>query len=172
MKPVAKAGLVAIGYVAALAVALLVVGIYVARTSGPDRQSYGAMFAFGDSLLFLAAFGLAAVPATGAALFFLRPRPAFWVTLSVASLAIASTSLAAFLVNVAPMVFDSHSSLHSWSAFASLKILVAPLFAMFFLLSGLFAPSRSGRISVVATATIEVAVFAYVAFIWFHPFHH
>ena len=55
MKPVAKAGLVAIGYVAALAVALLVVGMYVARTSGPDRQSYGAMFAFGDSLLFLAA---------------------------------------------------------------------------------------------------------------------
>ena len=172
MKPVAKAGLVAIGYVAALAVALLVVGMYVARTSGPDRQSYGAMFAFGDSLLFLAAFGLAAVPATGAALFFLRPRPAFWVTLSVASLAVASTSLAAFLVNVAPMVFDSHSSLHSRSAFASLRILVAPLFAMFFLLSGLFAPSRSARISLVAAATIEVAVFAYVAFTWFHPLHH
>ena len=94
------------------------------------------------------------------------------MTLSVASLAVASTSLAAFLVNVAPMVFDSHSSLHSWSAFASLRILVAPLFAMFFLLSGLFAPSRSARISLVAAATIEVAVFAYVALTWFHPLHH
>lgn len=172
MKPFAKAGLVAISYVAALAIASLVVGIYVAATSGPDRQDYVGMFAFGDSLLFLAAFGLAAVPATGAALFFLRPRPAFWVTLSVASIAVASTSLAALLIDVAPMAFDSPSLLHSWSGFAALRILVAPLFAIFFLLSGLFAPSRSARISLIAATTIEMAVFAYVAFTWFHPLHH
>src|SRR5438045_8405183 len=74
MRPIAKAGIVAGGYVAAFAVARLVVSIYVASTSGPDRQTYGAMFGFGDMLLFLAVFGLAAVPATAAALFFLRPR--------------------------------------------------------------------------------------------------
>lgn len=74
MRPVAKAGLVALGYVAALAVTLLVAGIHLAETSGPDAQ--GGMSAFGDSLMFLAVFGLAAVPATGAALFFLRPHPA------------------------------------------------------------------------------------------------
>lgn len=172
MRPVGKAGLVAIGYIAAFAIALLAVRIYVAATSGPDRQDYDAMFAFGDSLLFLAVFGLAAVPATGAALFFLRPRPGFWVTLSVASLAVASTSLAAFLVYIAPQAFDSRSLLHSWSAFAALRILVAPLFAIFFLLSGLFAPNRSARISLIAATTIEMAVFAYVAFTWFNPFHH
>jgi hypothetical protein len=77
MRPVAKAGLVTLGFIAAFAIAWLVVGIYVAATSGPDRQSSSGMYAFGDSLLFLGAFGLAAVPATGAALFFLRPRPAF-----------------------------------------------------------------------------------------------
>jgi hypothetical protein len=171
MRPVAKAGLVAIGYIAALAIALLVVSIYVAATSGPDRQGSSGMYAFGDSLLFLATFGLAAVPATGAALFFLRPRPAFWVTLSVASLAVASTSLAAFLIYVAPTAFDSRSLLHSWSDFAVLRILVAPLFAIVFALSGLFAPNRSARISLMAATTIEMTVFAYAAFTWFHPFH-
>lgn len=171
MRPIAKAGLVAIGYIAAFAIALLVVSSYVAATSGPDRQSSSGMYAFGDSLLFLAAFGLAAVPATSAALFFLRPRRAFWVTLSVASLAVASTSLAAVLIYVAPMAFDSRSLLHSWSAFATLRILVAPLFAIFFALSGLFAPNRSARISLMAGATIEMAGFAYVAFTWFRPFY-
>jgi len=59
MRPAAKAGLVAIGYIAALAIAFLVTRIYIAATNGPDRQTYGAMFDFGDSLLFLGVFGLA-----------------------------------------------------------------------------------------------------------------
>ena len=170
MRPFAKAGLVAVGYIAAGAIAWLVVGIYVAASNSPDRQ--GGMPAFGDSLLFLAVFGLAAVPATGAGLFFLRTRPAFWGTLSVVSLVVASTSLAACLTYVAPTAFDSGSLPHSWSAFAPLRILVAPLFALFFLLSGLFAPTRSARISLLAASTIEMAVFAYVAFTFFRPFHH
>jgi len=168
LRPVAKVGLVALGYVAAFAIALLVVRIYVAATSGLDREASGGMFAFGDGLLFLGVFGLAAVPATGTALFFLRPRPAFWVTLSVASLAVASTSLAAVLIDVAPTVVDSSPLLHSWSAFAVLRILVAPLFAIFFLLSGLFAPSRSARISLIAATVIEIAAVAYFAFTRFH----
>jgi hypothetical protein len=168
LRPVAKAGLVALGYVAAFAIALLVVRIYIAATSGLDRQTYGEMFAFGDSLLFLAVFGLAAVPATGAALFFLRPHPAFWVTLSLAALAVAATSLAALLMDAAPMAFDSSPLLHSWSAFAVLTILVAPLFAIFFLLSGLFAPSRSARISLTAATVVELAVVAHFAFTRFH----
>ena len=52
MKTVAKVGIVAGGYSAAFAVAYAMVGIYVAGTSGPDRQVYGAMFAFGDSCSF------------------------------------------------------------------------------------------------------------------------
>jgi hypothetical protein len=169
MRPVAKAGLVAIGFAAAFAIAVLVVRIYVAATSGPDRQTYGTMFAFGDSLLFLAVFGLAAVPATAAGLFFLRPRPTFWTALSIASLAVACTSLAVLLTYAAPTAFASLSPLHSWFGLAPLRILAAPLFAIFFLLSGLLAPNSSARISLIAAATIEIAVFAYVAFIWSHP---
>jgi len=122
------------------------------------------MFAFGDSVLFMAVFGLAAVPATGAALYFLSPAPpAFWTTLSVASLAVASTSLAALLTYIAPTAF---SSLHSWSALAPVRILVAPVFAIFFLLSGLFAPNRSARIALIAATTIELGVLACAAIGW------
>jgi hypothetical protein len=158
MRPVAKAGLVVVGYVAAFAVAWLAVSIYAFATSGPDRQQYGAMFAFGDSLLFLAVFGLAAVPPTGAALYFLRGRPGFWVTLSVGSLAIASTGLAAFV--------------YSSSPFATLRILVAPLFVLFFLLAGLVAPNRSARIALIAATAIEAVAFACAVLSWLHPFQH
>jgi hypothetical protein len=167
MRPVAKASLVALGYVAALAVTLLVAGIHLAETTGPDRQ--GGMSAFGDSLMLLAVFGLGAVPATGAALFFLRPHPAFWLTLSIASLATASTSAIAAVIHATPSAVEPSSSLQAWSAFAALRILAAPLLAMLWLLSGLFAPNRSARLSLIAASLIETAAFAYVAFGWFHP---
>jgi hypothetical protein len=170
VRPAAKAGLVALGYVAAVAVAWLVVRIYMAATSDIDRQTYGGMSAFGDSLVFLAAFGLAAVPATGAGLYFLRPRRAFWVTLSVASLAVAFTSLAALLAYIAP-VPASGSVLRSWAQFFPLRILAAPLFALFFLLCGLFAPTRSARVSLYVAGAIETVVFVSVAFTWFYALH-
>ena len=172
MRPIAKAGLIALGYIAALAIAWLVVRIYLAATSGSEPQGSDGMLAFRDSLLFLAVFGLAAVPPTGAALFFLKSRPAFWVTLSVASLAVALTSLAAALTYVGPLAFESGSLLRTWSMLAPVRILVAPLFALFFLLGSLIAPNRSARISLIAAMAIEVAAFAYVAFTWFQPFHH
>jgi hypothetical protein len=167
LRPVAKASLVALGYVAALAITLLVAGIYLADTSGPDRQ--GGMSAFGDSLMLLAVFGLAAVPATGAALFFLRPHPAFWLTLSLASLAAASTSGIAAVIHATSSAVEPSSFLQAWSAIAVLRILAAPLFAMLWLLSGLFAPTRSARLSLFAASMLETAAFAYVAFGWFHP---
>jgi hypothetical protein len=46
-----KVGLVAAGYVGAFVVASLVVMLYVALTSGPDRQGAQGMYAFGDSML-------------------------------------------------------------------------------------------------------------------------
>src|SRR4051812_12494104 len=156
MRPIAKAGIVAGGYVAAFAVAWLVVSIYVASTSGPDRQTYGAMYGFGDMLLFLAVFGLAAVPATRAALLFLRPRRGFWRALSIASLVIAASGVVALLVYVVP-------TLHSLAALAPLRIFAAPLFGAFFFLSGVLAPNRCSRISLLCATGVEAAVFAYIA---------
>src|SRR5262245_20088783 len=101
MRPAMKAGIVVAGYVAAVAVAWLVVHIYIAATSGLDRQTYGGMYAFGDSLLFLGVAGVGAVPATGAALFFLRPHRGFWSILSIGGLATAGTAILASVLFLA-----------------------------------------------------------------------
>ena len=166
LRPGAKAGLVVGGYAAALAVAWLVVTIYQAATSGADRQNYDMMFACGDSLLFLAVFGLAAVPATAAALFLLKPRAAFWRVLAVASLAIAATAVAGLVGHFASAGFGSSSSLRTWSAFGTLRIFFSPLFAIFFLLAGLIAPIRPARISLLIAAMVEAAVFVCVFVTW------
>ena len=170
MRPLVKIALVVAGYVVAFLVAFAVVAIYVAATSGPDRQTYSVMYGFGDDLLFLAVFGVAAVPSTAAALFFLRSYRSFWRVLSVAALCIATTGLVALIGYVAARTAGAGSILQTWSALASLRILSAPLFTLAFLLSGLFAPNRSSRIALLVATAIEAAVFAYVAFVWFHPF--
>jgi len=72
MKPVAKISWLGAGYVVAIILASTAVAIHVALMSGPDARPRG-MYAFGDSVLFVAAFGVAALLPTGAALFFLRP---------------------------------------------------------------------------------------------------
>src|SRR6267143_1849606 len=169
MRPLARVGLVLGGYVVAFVVASALVSVYVAATSGPDRQAYSAMYGFGDDLLFLAVFGIAAVPASGAALFLLKPYRAFWLALSIAALGVAATGLAALIGYVAARTADAPSLLHTWSALAALRILVAPLVALSFLLSGLLAPNRSARFALLVATVIEAAVFAYVAFVWFHP---
>ena len=94
MRSVVKVGLVVAGYVVAFLVAFAVVAIRVAATSGPDRQAYSVMYGFGDDLLFLAVFGVVAVPPTSTALFFLRSYRSFWFVLSVVALCIATTGLA------------------------------------------------------------------------------
>src|SRR6185369_14182295 len=143
----------------ALVVASVAVGIYIAATSGPDRQDYAGMFAFGDFILFLAVFGLAAVPASGAALFFLRPNRSFWRVASVVALAIATTGIAALASYLLSQSTDARSFLGVWTALSPLRILLAPLCAVAFFLAGLFAPTRSSEVAFLVAATVEAAVF-------------
>ena len=151
-----KVALVVGGYVGAALVATAVVAVHVGMTS---KDSVGAdgMYAFGDSLFFLAAFGLASIPATGAGLFFLRPYPAFWRRFSTAALIIAATALVALIVYAVSQTVSASSTFYAWSAFAILRIIVAPLFALGFFLATLFAPNRSARIALFVATVLEAA---------------
>ena len=166
MRPAAKAGIVVAGYVAAVGVASLVLRVYIAATDGPDRQTYVGMYAFGDSLLFLGVASVAAIPATGAALFFLRPYRGFWKVLSIGGLATAATAILASVLFLATRSATGHGVLYSWAMVTPLRILAAPLLALFFLLCGLFAPTRSARICLASAAAIEVVAFMSVAGTW------
>jgi hypothetical protein len=167
-----KVGLVVAGYVGAFGVASAVVAAHVVVTNGPDRQGASGMYAFGDSLFFLAAFGVSAIPATGAALFFLRPCRRFWLGLSVAALVVTATGLAALVCYLAGRSASPGSALQYWGAFAVLRILMAPLCALGFFLSALLAPSRSSRIALAVAALAETVVVIYMALIWLQPFRH
>jgi len=166
MRPAAKAGIVVAGYVAAVGVASLVLRVYIAATDGPDRQTYVGMYAFGDSLLFLGGGRVIAIPTPGAALFFLRPYRGFWKVLSIGGLATAATAILASILFLATRSTTGHGVLQSWAMLTPLRILAAPMLALFFLLCGLCAPTRSARICLASAAAIEVVAFMSVAGTW------
>jgi hypothetical protein len=168
LKPALKVGVVAVGYIAALLVASAAVGIRLANTSGPDAQASSGMYAAGDALLFVAVFGVAALLPTGAALLFLRPYRHFWTVLSAFSLCVAITGITA----VALFAISRHaapSPLATWAGLAVLRILVAPLLALTFLVCTILSPYFSPRLALLAATGMEAAVTAYGGFIWFVP---
>jgi hypothetical protein len=168
LKPSLKVGVVVAGYLAAVLVASAVVGVRLATTSGPDAQASSGMYAFGDALLFVAVFGVAALVPTGAALFFLRPCRHFWTVLSAVGLGMALTGLAA----AALFAVGRHaapSPLATWAGLSVLRILVAPLLALTLLVCAAFSPYRVPRRALLAGTMMEVAVSAYGGLVWFVP---
>jgi hypothetical protein len=167
MKTSSRVLLVVAGYLLAGVIAWAVVAVYAAVTIGPDRQAYGAMFAFGDSVLLLGVFAVASLPATGAALFFLRPYPTFWRVFAVGAVAIALTGLVVLADALMSRGSTAGAVLGRWAVLSPIRTLVAPVLAMIFLLCGLLAPTRRTRLTLLATAAVELVLFASVAFIWF-----
>lgn len=152
----AKLGLVTIGYVGAFAIASAAVMIHMVATGS---QGSDGMLAFGQSMLFLAVFGIAAVPATAAALYFLRPYPTLWRVLAAAALAVGATGVAALLVYLADQSATASSTIRLLGGLALLRTIVAPLFGLTFLLSGFFAPDRPERVALFASTMVEALVF-------------
>lgn len=154
------------GYVAAGVFAFAALYAYVAMTSGPERDQSQGMYAFGDSLVFLAVFALAGVPATGGALLTLRPYRRFWIALSATGVGIAVTCVAAFAAYFTSQTAPPGSALHDGSALAVLRMLAAPFFALAFLLSAIFAPRRPDRLALLGATAVEAVLFAAIVLYW------
>jgi hypothetical protein len=163
MSPARKALLVVAGYGVAVLAAWAVVTLYIHGTDTPDRQSSAGMYAFGDTLVFLAAFALAAIPATMLVLYFLRSVPRFWQWAAPAALALAATAVAAMLSYLlrAPGFPDNN-----WTALAPLRILLAPVLGLGFFLALVFAPTRLSRRLLMAAAAMELVAFVTVVLVW------
>jgi len=169
MNTLSKFGVVLAGYVAAVLVASATVAVRIANTSGPDAQASAGMYAFGDGLLFIAVFSAVALIPTGLALFFLRPYRWFWTALSITGLAIAVTGVLAVSVYAVSgyLMLPRESLLMMWAALAVLRMLLSPPLAVAFVLSGVIAPNRTSRWTLLAAAGIEGAVAAYAVLQWF-----
>jgi hypothetical protein len=163
-----KVGVVAVGYLAAFLVACAAVAVRLASTSGPDAQAASGMYAAGDAFLFVAVFGVVALLPTGAALFFLRPYRPFWTVLSAVGLCVAVTGVTAAALYVIGRT-AAPSPLATLAGLSVLRILVAPLLALAFLVCSLFSPYRFPRLAFLAATLMEVAVSAYAGLVWFLP---
>jgi len=163
MTPARKALLVTGGYLLAVVVAWAIVELYVSSTNTPDRQSAAGMYAFGDTMVFLGAFTLAASPATLLGLYFLRSVPRFWLTISVAAVAIGVTAVVATLSYLLPA---PGSTAGTWLALAPLRILLAPMFGLGFILALALAPTRSSRRLLMAATAMELGSFIITTFVW------
>ena len=155
-----KFGVVLAGFLCAAAVASAAVAVNAAAQQGVDRS--GGMSAFGDLLLFLAVFALAAIPAASAGLYFLRGQTWFWMVLTIAGPVIALTSVAAAVLSITGRGAAAGAGPPLWSMLAVLRMIAAPICALSFLLAGIFAPRRPWRIALLAAATVEAASFASV----------
>ncbi|HSY52153.1 MAG TPA: hypothetical protein VLC46_25355 [Thermoanaerobaculia bacterium] len=172
MKTSLKVTVVAGGYVAAFVAASAAVAIRMASNRG-DPQASGGMFAFGDSIVFIAVFGVLALVPTAGALYFLRPYQRFWEVLSRLCLAVAVTGLTAVILFAAGSHAMPPSPLVMWAGLSLLRILVAPLLALAFLVCALVTPYRSPRFAFLAATAVEAAVTACAGAFWFvHVFLH
>ncbi len=155
------------GYAAALLVASAAVYVNQLHIQDAWAHASSGMYAFGDLLLFIAVFGVAALFPTGLALYFLRPFEKFWTVLSVASFAVAMTGLCAALVIVLSSAQSSESLWNILAAIGVLRVLLAPPLATVFALSAWVAPDRRSRRLLLTATAIEGLVGVYIFIAWF-----
>jgi hypothetical protein len=160
-----KGLLVAGGYVGALLLAAAALWVHGMIAPGPARQAASSMAAFGDSVLFGGTFLLAATPATGLALYFLRSAPRFWAALAWASVAMALTAVAALIT----LRLVSGVTAAFWPLLAPVRLLGAPALAVAFGLAAAIAPERSSRRLLILAAVIELGAFAGALVSWVAP---
>jgi hypothetical protein len=167
-RPLLKVAGVAGGYVAACLMAAAAVAVQNAHRDVPAAEASGGMYAFGDSLLFLAVFGVVALVPTGFALAQLRGRARVWSVLSSLAVAIALTGLTAAIV----FSLGRHappSTLATLAGISVLRILVAPLLALTFGVCTILSPRGGPRSALVAATVMEAVVSAYAGVVWFVP---
>jgi hypothetical protein len=167
-KPILQVVAVGGGFLVAFLVASAAVAVRVASTNAADAQAASGMYAFGDTLLFFAVFGLVGLVPTSAALYFLRPYRRVWTVLSALACAAALTGVIAAVLYVVGSAAPP-SPLATWAGFSVLRILVAPLFALVFLVCTAFVPHRSARFAFLAASVMEAAVSLYGGIVWFIP---
>ena len=138
----------------AAAVAAAAVAFHVIVLGGTGGTGYSGMYAFFDSLVFLVAFAVAAIPATGLALYFLRPHGGFWRMFSAVAMVLALAGVAAYV----EWAGGAGSGLWSLAFFGG--ILLAPLFALLFVFSACFAPERAARLALFLAGLMELTAFA------------
>jgi len=146
---------IVVGYVLAATFAAAAVWLQGALSRLPEEEAAGGMAAFGDLVLFLAVFSVAAIHPTGQILKRLTGARVFWTVWPYTSVVLAITGLLASAEIVLPELVraDDYPSLEMA---VPLRVLAAgPLF-IGFLLSAFWAPGGRYRAILLGCAAAEV----------------
>jgi hypothetical protein len=162
LRPLAKAGIVAGGFAAALVVACVAVYVRQIFTQGPEAQASSGMSAFGDVMLGVAVFGLLSLVPLALGLYWLRSHAPFWSFLSWGAVLFALTGPLAVLVSG-----WLRQPAGNWAFLADVRIGLMPLTALALLTTGLVAPQPKPRWILIGAALLDGGIFAGVVLVHF-----
>lgn len=164
MKVLERVLMVLCGYGVALGAAWVAVDLWQRSTQGPEAQASAGMYAFGDMILGMTVFGLAALVPTGLGFYFLRGAGRVWTVLAWAALAVALTAPAWALAMALDRRIPAGASLfHLFAALGVIRVFCAPLLGLAFGLGALFAPQGRPRLLFLAAVLLEASICGYVA---------
>jgi hypothetical protein len=151
--PLRKASVIAGGYFLGAVAASLAVLCHLALCGGPSSPNYGGAQAFGDFLLFGGAFAMATIPSACGGFYFLRSTARFWKIFAWSAAIFGMTGVAALAI-----ILTASLSLAGGVAF--LRILLAPVAALGFLLGAVFSPGKRERKMLSAACAMEAVAFS------------
>ncbi|MGE3743646.1 MAG: hypothetical protein AB7I59_29580 [Geminicoccaceae bacterium] len=146
---------VAVGYAVAAALGVAAVWLHGVLSRLPEPEATGGMAAFGDLVLFLAVFSVAAVPPTVMIMRHLAGIAAFWVVWACTGVFVALSGLVASAFIVLPEL--SRASHYPNVAMAApLRILAGGPMFLAFALSAFFSPAGRCRAVFLGCAAVEL----------------
>lgn len=157
---------IASGYLLAAILATAGVWLYHSLATLDPAEASGGMAAFGDLVLFMALFSLAALLPTAKILRLLRGCQAFWTGWSSLSLLVTATGVFMSALILAPGLVRA-GAFPTLYMLAPLRVLIAAPLAMIFTLSALVAPGVRARWVLLICTGIELIGFTAVILKWF-----
>jgi len=158
----AKIGIVFTGLVLACAIAWVAVELRQLVTPAALVQGSPGMYAFGDTLVGVAVFGVVALVPLALALYWLRPVVLFWSVLVAGATMWALTGIAALAVNI-----WAGSTGNWWAFMAMARLGVIPLSALALVTCALFAPLPRQRWPLLAAGIVDGLSFVSVVLVKF-----
>ena len=149
---------IAVGFALAAALGIGAVWLHAALFPLPPAEASGGMAAFGDFILFVGVFTVAAIFPTIRLLKLLHGSPLFWSACSVAAVLVTMTGIVAGATYLLPGL-RNQEELAAVLMFAPLRILGAFPLSIASALAGVVAPRKTESKILLGCASLEALIF-------------
>jgi hypothetical protein len=164
-----KVGLVAGGWIAAIASSFVATWLYNVRTAELPYDTSGGMYAGGEMLTGIGAFLFVGLVPVILTLWFMRRNHRFWNVIALAALAFAAVGLVSVLASRAFGATRGNAGSMALELLGLAQLLGIPLWLGGCLVFAFLAPTRFARRTLFAAVAIEVVIGACAVVHWFTP---